>query len=227
MGNARPALVREVISVLEPFKISIKTVPSVEDLLTEKSVMSQIRKVDIADLLPRAPVTLDAEAMRRMVTGRRILITGAGGSIGSELSRQIAALRPEALILYERHENSLYTILKELGDRDCSSCVVPVMGDVTDVRRFAMTLDTHRPHILFHAAAHKHVPLVEMNPAEALKNNCMGTRIAAELAHRFEVERFVLISTDKAVNPSSVMGATSASLSSSCRAWREGAARAS
>ncbi len=208
LNNAKPALLREIISTLEPFKLSIKTLPSVQDLLTEKSIVSQMRKLDIADLLPRAPVNYEAEGMREMVTGKRILITGAGGSIGSELSRQIAALRPDALILYERHENSLYTILKELDDRGCSSFVFPVIGDVTDVRRFSMTLDKHRPSILFHAAAHKHVPLVELNPAEAVKNNCTGTRIAADLAHRFEVERFVLVSTDKAVNPSSVMGAT-------------------
>jgi len=208
LRNAKPTMVRQIISVLEPFKLSIKTVPGINDLLTDKSVMSQIRKLDIADLLPRAPVALDAEVMRRMVNGRRILITGAGGSIGSELSRQVAALQPDALVLFERHENSLYTILKELDDKGYSSFVSPIIGDVTDTRRFSMTLDRHRPHILFHAAAHKHVPLVELNPAEALKNNCMGTRIAAELAHRFEVERFVLISTDKAVNPSSIMGAT-------------------
>jgi len=208
LKHAKPVQVRKIISSLEPFKLSIKTIPSVDDLLTEKSVMSQMRMVDVVDLLPRAPVTLDADTMKRMVTGRRILITGAGGSIGSELSRQIAALCPEALVLYERHENSLYTILKELSDRGCSGCAVPLIGDVTDVRRFAMTLEKHRPDIVFHAAAHKHVPLVELNPAEALKNNCMGTRIVADLANRFEVERFVLISTDKAVNPSSVMGAT-------------------
>lgn len=208
LKQTKPALVREIISVLEPFKLSIKTVPSMNDLLVGKSVVSQMRRLNIADLLPRTPVTLDADVMRRMVSGKRILITGAGGSIGSELSRQVAALRPDALILYERHENSLYTILKDLEDRGWSSFVFPVIGDVTDVRRFSLTLDAHRPNIIFHAAAHKHVPLVELNPAEAVKNNCMGTRIAADLAHRFEVERFVLVSTDKAVNPSSVMGAT-------------------
>ena len=208
LNQAKPVLVREIISVLEPFKLSIKTVPSMNDLLVGKSVVSQIRRLDIADLLPRAPVTLDAEVMRRMVSGKRVLITGAGGSIGSELSRQVAALRPDALILYERHENSLYNISKEFDDKGYSSLVLPIIGDVTDVRRFSITLDKHRPSIVFHAAAHKHVPLVELNPAEAVKNNCMGTRIAADLAHRFEVERFVLVSTDKAVNPSSVMGAT-------------------
>ncbi|MGH7232364.1 MAG: polysaccharide biosynthesis protein, partial [Nitrospiraceae bacterium] len=208
LPSAKPALLREIIGALEPFKVSIKTLPNFTELLTDKSVVSQIRSLDVADLLPRAPVDVKAHAVGHMVRGKRVLITGAGGSIGSELSRQIAALRPEALILYERHENSLYSVAKELADQGWSSFVHPVIGDVTDARRLSLILDKHRPSILFHAAAHKHVPLVELNPAEALKNNCMGTRIAAETADRFEVERFVLISTDKAVNPSSVMGAT-------------------
>lgn len=208
LPTPRPALLREIIAELEPFKVSIKTLPSLKDLLADKSAVSQIRSLALADLLPRVPVDLNAEAVRDMVSGKRVLITGAGGSIGSELSRQIAPLRPEALILYERHENSLYTIAKELEDKGWSSLVHPVIGDVTDARRLSSVLEKERPSVLFHAAAHKHVPLVELNPAEALKNNCIGTRIAAEAADRFEVERFVLISTDKAVNPTSVMGAT-------------------
>jgi FlaA1/EpsC-like NDP-sugar epimerase len=143
-----------------------------------------------------------------MLSDKCILITGAGGTIGSELARQISSLRPKTLVLYERHENSLYTVAKQLEDSGCSSFVRPVIGDVTDSRRISLVMSQYRPHILFHAAAHKHVPLVELNVAEALKNNCMGTRIVAEAADEFGVERFVLISTDKAVNPSSVMGAT-------------------
>ena len=208
LPRTEPALLREILNALGPFKVGIKTLPSVKDLLADKSVVSQIRSLSLADLLPRAQVDVKADALRQMVSGKRVLITGAGGSIGSELCRQIAALHPEALLLYERHENSLYIIAKELEDHGWSSFVHPVIGDVTDVRRLSSILDKHRPHILFHAAAHKHVPLVELNPDEALKNNCVGTRIVAEAADRFEVERFVLISTDKAVNPSSVMGAT-------------------
>jgi FlaA1/EpsC-like NDP-sugar epimerase len=148
------------------------------------------------------------EATKEMVRGKSVLITGAGGSIGSELARQISSLEPKALLLYERHENSLYNIHKELEDQGLSCRVTPIIGDVTDAHRLSMVLEEHRPQILFHAAAHKHVPLVELNPAEALKNNCMGTRIVAEAASRYGVEQFVHISTDKAVNPSSVMGAT-------------------
>jgi FlaA1/EpsC-like NDP-sugar epimerase/lipopolysaccharide/colanic/teichoic acid biosynthesis glycosyltransferase len=208
MPHATQALMRQIFAQLEPFKISIKLLPGVKELVADKSVISQIRNVSLSDLLPRAEVRLDAEVLRDMVSGAKILITGAGGSIGSELSRQIAALHPKALVLYERHENSLYTVAKQLEDSGLSAFVHPVIGDVTDARRLSLVLEKFHPNIIFHAAAHKHVPLVELNVAEALKNNCMGTRIAAEAAHRYDVERFVLISTDKAVNPTSVMGAS-------------------
>lgn len=208
LPSDKPAVLREIIAALGSAKVTIKTLPSVNDLLAEKSVMSQMRNLSLEDLLPRSPVNLNGDEVRKMVTGKRVLITGAGGSIGSELARQLASLRPESLVLYERHENSLYTIAKELEDRGHASYVHPVIGDVTDGVRLSSILEQHRPTILFHAAAHKHVPLVELNPAEAFKNNCIGTRIVAEMADRYGVERFVLISTDKAVNPSSVMGAT-------------------
>jgi FlaA1/EpsC-like NDP-sugar epimerase len=143
-----------------------------------------------------------------MVRGKCVLITGAGGSIGSELARQITLFEPKVLLLYERHENSLYNIHKELDDRRLPFSVVPLIGDVTDAQRLCTVLEQYKPQILFHAAAHKHVPLVEMNPLEAVKNNCIGTRVTAEAASLYGVEQFVHISTDKAVNPSSVMGAT-------------------
>ena len=208
LPHVTPEVLRQIMSSLGSFKVAIKMLPSAHDLLSDCSAMSQIRSVAVEDLLPRAPVHLHTDATGPMVAGKRILITGAGGSIGSELSRQVAALSPEALILYERHENSLYTISKELDDLSFSTLVHPIIGDVTDRRRFTETLNRYRPGIVFHAAAHKHVPLVELNPSEALKNNCIGTRIAAEASARCGVNRFVLISTDKAVNPSSVMGAT-------------------
>lgn len=208
MPGANPSLLRQIIAELEASKVAIKTLPGLKDLLVDKSAISQIRSVSLDDLLDRAPIHLETGLLQGMVAGKCVLITGAGGSIGSELARQISALRPHTLILYERHENSLYLIAKQLEDGGCSSFVRPVIGDVTDVRRLSLVMKQYRPNIMFHAAAHKHVPLVELNVSEALKNNCMGTRIACEAAHRFGVERFVLISTDKAVNPSSVMGAT-------------------
>lgn len=207
--DATPDFIRSLISKLEPYEVSIKTLPSVKEFLADESSMSQIRNVSLTDLLTRAPMNLATiEATRQMVRGKSVLITGAGGSIGSELARQISVLGPSALLLYERHENSLYNIHKELEDQGLSCCVMPIIGDVTDAHRFSMVLEAHRPQILFHAAAHKHVPLVELNPAEAMKNNCVGTRIIAEAASKYGVEQFVHISTDKAVNPSSVMGAT-------------------
>lgn len=206
--NPTPEFLRDLVIKLEPFDVSIKTLPGKEELLTDQSAVSQIRNVSIPDLLSRAPVNLDNRATRQLVQNKTVLITGAGGSIGSELARQIASFEPKTLLLYERHENSLYNIHKELDDKKYSFPIIPLIGDVTDAQRLSAVLERYRPHILFHAAAHKHVPLVEANPIEAVKNNCIGTRITAEAASLYGVEQFVHISTDKAVNPSSVMGAT-------------------
>ncbi len=206
--DATPAFLRDIISQLEPYEVSIKTLPGVNELLADESTVSQIRNISLPDLLPRAPVNLSIGTTKQMISGKRVLITGAGGSIGSELARQISLLEPDTLVLYERHENSLYNINSELGDQGLSFRVIPVIGDITDTRRLRTVLEEYRPQILFHAAAHKHVPLVELNPAEAVKNNCIGTRIVAEVASRYGVEQFVHISTDKAVNPSSIMGGT-------------------
>jgi FlaA1/EpsC-like NDP-sugar epimerase len=208
LPGADPRVIRAIVGALEPYKLPITTVPHLRDLLNGQVEVSQIRPLSIGDLLPRAPVGLDPEPLTRLVTGRRVLVTGAGGSIGSELCRQIAELKPELLVLYERHENSLYAIETELRDRDAAAPLRAVLGDVTDVVHLDVVLAQTQPHIIFHAAAHKHVPLMEFNPCEAVKNNVTGTRMVAEAAIRHGVERFVLISTDKAVNPSSVMGAT-------------------
>lgn len=206
--NATPEFLRDLIIKLEPYNVSIKTLPAKEELLADQSTVSQMRNVSIPDLLSRAPIHLDNEATRRMVRDKCVLITGAGGSIGSELARQITLFEPKALLLYERHENSLYNIHKELDDQKLAFPIVPLIGDVTDAQRLCAVLEQYKPQILFHAAAHKHVPLVELNPLEAVKNNCIGTRVTAEAASLYGVEQFVHISTDKAVNPSSVMGAT-------------------
>lgn len=207
-SNATPEFLRDLVIKLEPYEVSIKTLPAKEELLADQSTVSQMRNISVLDLLSRAPIDLDNEATRQMVGGKRVLITGAGGSIGSELARQISLFDPQALLLYERHENSLYNIHKELDDRQPAFPIIPLLGDVTDTHRLCAVLEQHKPQIVFHAAAHKHVPLVEMNPLEAVKNNCLGTRVTAEAANLYGVEQFVHISTDKAVNPSSVMGAT-------------------
>ena len=186
----------------------IKTLPKLKDLLDGKVTINQIRNLAIEDLLPRPPVGLKPESISHLIAGKSVVVTGAGGSIGSELCRQIVEFHPGALVLYERYENSLYTIENELTDRGHASLVHPVIGDITDAPHLHATIEKFRPDIIFHAAAHKHVPLMELNPGEAFKNNIIGTRTVAEAADKYGVKRFVLVSTDKAVNPSSVMGAT-------------------
>ncbi len=208
LPGVEPAIVREITTILSPFKLPIKTLPRLEDILEGKVSINQIRPLAIEDLLQRPPVDLNPQPVQHLIKGKRVLVTGAGGSIGSELCRQIVGFSPKALILYERHENSLYTIGSELTDHGYSLPIHLVLGDITDLERLHETLEEYRPDIIFHAAAHKHVPLMEMNSGEALKNNVLGTRWVAEAAIRFGVGHFVLISTDKAVNPSSVMGAT-------------------
>ncbi len=205
---ASPTIIREITTALEPFKLPIKTLPKLDDILDGKVAINQIRPLAIEDLLQRPSVGLTPEPVSRLVKGKRVLVTGAGGSIGSELCRQIVGFNPKSLILYERHENSLYAIGSELADNGQGRHVYSVLGDITDTDRLHWTMSEYCPDIIFHAAAHKHVPLMELNPGEAFKNNVLGTQLVAEAAVRYEVEQFVLISTDKAVNPSSVMGAT-------------------
>jgi FlaA1/EpsC-like NDP-sugar epimerase len=208
MPAAAAATVRGVVRALEPYKVPITVLPNLRDVLDGVVTVSHIRSLAIEDLLPRAPVGLDEAPLRELLVGRRVLVTGAGGSIGSELCLQIAALHPHSLVLYERNENGLYAISNLLTDRGLAAGVSPVLGDITDAPRLESVFAQYRPEVVFHAAAHKHVPLMEANPCEAVKNNVIGTRLVIEAAARHGVVRFVLISTDKAVNPSSVMGTT-------------------
>jgi FlaA1/EpsC-like NDP-sugar epimerase len=203
-----PRMLRSLVEALEPYKVPIRTLPHLRDILDGVVTMNQMRELSIEDLLPRPAVDLDGTPLERLIAGRRILVTGAGGSIGSELCRQIAARAPASLVLFERYENSLYTILHDLHDNGAPTVVVPVIGDVTDRRRLDDVFAAYQPQIVFHAAAHKHVPLMELNPCEAVKNNVGGTRQVAEASVRHRVERFVMISSDKAVNPRNVMGAS-------------------
>jgi FlaA1/EpsC-like NDP-sugar epimerase len=208
MPRAEPATIREVVSQLAPFKVPIMTLPNLRDVMNGHVTVSQMRSLAIEDLLERAPVGLQIAPVRRFIEGKRVMVTGAGGSIGAELCRQVAALRPAGLILFERYENGLYAIGNELASRHDSLFVQSAIGDVTDASRVDAVLREHHPQVIFHAAAHKHVPLMELNPCEAVKNNVAGTRVMATAAAEQGVERFILISSDKAVNPSSVMGAT-------------------
>ncbi len=206
--GADPHEIREVIKSLEPYNLPIKTLPNLRDILTGKVTVETIRNVELEDLLPRQAVGLDIGPISELLSGRRVMVTGAGGSIGSELCRQILALKPSLLLAFERHENSLFTVSHSLSANDSGGAVELIVGDVTDVHRVNEVMDRYRPEIVFHAAAHKHVPLMEFNASEAVKNNVGGTRVLAEAAVRSGVKRFIFISSDKAVKPTSVMGAT-------------------
>ena len=206
--TAAPKTMREIVGALEPYQTPIKTIPNLGALLNGSVSVGQIRDLSIKDLLARPPIDLDRDPVLRLIAGKRVLVTGAGGSIGSELCRQVLALEPAELVLLERYENGLYEIAGEIQKRAGSTVVHPVIADVGDANRLNEVFGTHRPQVVFHAAAHKHVPMMELNPCEAVKNNVLGTRCLARTADRFGVERFVMISTDKAVNPTSVMGAT-------------------
>jgi len=208
MPNATAGALRSIVKVLEPFKVSIKTLPNLRDLLDGKVTVSQIRSLALEDLLQREPVGLNVAPTRRLIAGKRVLVTGAGGSIGSELSRQIAAMSPERIVLFERYENGLYAIENDLRSRYPTVQVFPVVGDIIDNVCVSSVFAQHEPDLVFHAAAHKHVPLMESNPCEAVKNNVRGARVLAGLAQQSGVGQFILISTDKAVNPRSIMGAT-------------------
>ncbi len=170
--------------------------------------MSQIRPVDVEDLLGRDSVEQDVAAIRQFVAGKVVMVTGAGGSIGSELCRQIAALNPKRLLMVEQSEPALFLIEQEMNDLAVGALATPLIADVLDENRMTHIFQRYSPQVVFHAAAHKHVYLMERQPSEAINNNSMGTRILAENAVRHGIEAFVLISTDKAINPTNVMGAS-------------------
>ncbi|ALC89190.1 hypothetical protein AM500_04840 [Bacillus sp. FJAT-18017] len=186
-----------------------KIIPMLEDLMTGKVSVNNFRDVEVEDLLGREPVKLDMDSIANYVTGKTVLVTGAGGSIGSEICRQISIFHPAKLVLLGHGENSIYLIDMELRRKYGEQfAIIPVIGDIQDRDRIFEVMEEHQPNVVYHAAAHKHVPLMEYNPREAVKNNVFGTKNVAEAADTFGVETFVLISSDKAVNPTNVMGAT-------------------
>jgi FlaA1/EpsC-like NDP-sugar epimerase len=208
MPMASAKRIREVVLLLTAQGIKVETLPSIEELTSGRVRVSRIRPVEVQDLLGRDAVDLDSVGIRKLVEGRVILVTGAGGSIGGELCRQIAALNPRRLLMVEQAEGSLFNIEQELNDLGLGAIALPLIGDVLDRERMEFIFARHRPHVVFHAAAHKHVYLMERQPAEAIRNNVLGTRLLARVAAAQGVEAFVFISTDKAINPTSVMGAT-------------------
>jgi FlaA1/EpsC-like NDP-sugar epimerase len=199
---------RRVIERCHACRIPFKTVPSLRDLLQGRARIGQLQEVRPEDLLGREAVRLDVDRLREEVQGRRILVTGAGGSIGSELCRQLAVFEPEVLILFERAESSLYFMDLELRSRHPGLQVISVVGDILDRRRVEEVMAAYAPEIIYHAAAYKHVPLMEAHPLEAIENNIFGTEVVALAARQFAVRKFVLISTDKAVKPVGIMGMT-------------------
>jgi FlaA1/EpsC-like NDP-sugar epimerase len=208
MPSARGDVVRKVVRAGLDCGIPTLTVPSLPELISSKSNGTNLREVEIQDLLRREPVETDLAAVAELATGETVLITGAGGSIGSELCRQIARLAPTRLILLGHGENSIFDILHELRGDFPDVSFVPVIADVRDRKRVAAVFGLHKPHAVFHAAAHKHVPLMEENVIEAITNNVFGTLNVVDAALEAGCEHFVFISTDKAVRPTSVMGAT-------------------
>lgn len=202
-----PALIQKVINRCEHLKVQFKVVPPLADIIDGKLSVSSIRNVQIEDLLEREEVDLDVKEVRSFLENKRILVTGAGGSIGSELCRQVVRFNPECLVLLGRGENSIYEIALELESRTHVP-LVKFIGDIRDRDRMEQLMKRYRPQIVFHTAAHKHVPLMENNVAEAITNNVLGTRTLMELSEEYGVKSFTLLSTDKAVNPTSVMGAT-------------------
>jgi len=196
-----------IIEKLSRLPVKIRTLPAISDLASGKYLVSQLRAIDIDDLLGRSAASSDPKLFEAMLVDRTILVTGAGGSIGSELTRLIAKWHPRKLVLLEANEFALYEIERTLKLTN-GTVVVPVLGSVADAALVKRTLETEGVEVIFHTAAHKHVPLVEINALEGVRNNVIGTRVLVEAAREAGIERFVLISTDKAVRPSSVMGAT-------------------
>ncbi|NPA71390.1 MAG: polysaccharide biosynthesis protein [Gammaproteobacteria bacterium] len=206
--SAPGRLIRKVVDLSRKTGVKYKVIPSIHEILSGKVSISQLRDVDVVDLLRREPIKLSLEKIAKYLNDKVVLITGAGGSIGSEIVRQVARFHPKLLVLLGHGENSLYWIEREL-DRDWPDISwVTVVADVRDREKMEYVFSKFRPHVVFHAAAHKHVPMMEANPDEAIFNNILGTKNVVELASIHKVDRFVNISTDKAVNPTSIMGAS-------------------
>lgn len=200
----------EILGRIRQAHVSVRTLPSVSDLVQGRVSISDLRELDIDDLLGRDPVTPDQRMLVRNIAGKTVLVTGAGGSIGSELCRQILAVAPTSLLLVEQNEYALYAIHQELEEKLAGRAIrlVPLLASVQDEARLLAIMSTWHPDTIYHAAAYKHVPLVEHNPAEGIRNNVLGTLVAARIAAQCSVTDFVLVSTDKAVRPTNIMGAS-------------------
>lgn len=209
ISSATAEQMRTIISLCGQSGVRFRTIPGYEELLNGRVPISSLREVSYQDLLGREVVTLDKEQIGSYLQGKNVIITGAGGSIGSELSRQVCRFGPARIILLERAENSLYEIDLELRYLFKDSIeIVAVLGDVQDIGQLEAVFDAYRPQVVFHAAAYKHVPILEVQPWKAIKNNIRATQNLAEISKKYDVERFVFVSTDKAVRPANIMGAS-------------------
>ncbi len=204
--SASPRQIREILDLCTQTRCDLRIMPGLFELMNKQALLGQLREVRIEDLLGRDPVELDATSVASYIKGKTVLVTGGGGSIGSELCRQIATYRPQKLVILDVYENSAYDLQQELKRKYPELSFDVVIASVRDRDRIDQLMSFYRPHLVFHAAAHKHVPLMEFNPMEAVKNNVFGTLNLAESASIYGVKRFVMISTDKAVNPTNVMG---------------------
>lgn len=208
MPSVKGKEIKEIIDVCKNTNCKLTILPGVYEIIEGTVSVNQLRPVEVEDLLGRDPVKLDTKNVSAYITGKVVLITGAGGSIGSEICRQVAKMQPKKMLLLGKGENSIYEISQELSIEYPQIRKVPIIADVRDEERINGIMDYFHPHVVFHAAAHKHVPLMEYQPMEAVRNNVLGTKVVAEAASKNGVETFVMISTDKAVNPTSVMGCT-------------------
>ncbi|MCO5442504.1 polysaccharide biosynthesis protein [Enterococcus faecium] len=201
---------RRIFELVESAHVKVNTMPSMEELASGKISVSKLKTIDVVDLLGRDEVELDIESIKDQITNKVILVTGAGGSIGSEICRQIIQFDPAKLLLLGHGENSIYLIDRELRThhQKCPTEIVPIIADIQDRKKINKIMEQYHPDIVYHAAAHKHVPLMEYNPKEAVKNNIFGTKNVAEAAKAAKVKNFVMVSTDKANNPPNVMGST-------------------
>ena len=221
MPSAPHKVRRRVVDLCAAANVAVLTVPSFDDLISGKVTVSQIRRVELDDLLGREPVMLDDAGLHQLLTGATVMVTGAGGSIGSELCRQIAKFNPRCLVLFEQSEFALYRMEQEFSECNPQLNIQTVIGNVKDVARVDQALRAWRPSVIFHAAAYKHVPLMETENAwEAVRNNVLGTYVMAHAARAHGVRKFVLISTDKAVNPTNVMGTTKRLAEMVCQAMQ-------
>jgi len=208
IAHASRHSIHRIVRLCEEIPVKVRIIPELYEIIEGRVEISRIRDVQIEDLLGRDTVKLDVDSLNKELAGKTVMVTGAGGSIGSELARQVQRFAPANLLLVERAEFALFDIDHELRAANPSQSIVPLVADVGDESRMRSIFDSYRPEVVIHAAAHKHVPLMEFNPREAVKNNVLGTRLVAELAGEFKTEVFVLVSTDKAVRPTSIMGAT-------------------